>query len=922
MKRQLLFSVALASALTATAQKIDFNLANKPASQVNEDGFIPWGINTCETETKEVEDAEGNKVSITLANDASYAGKRLKSCWEKNGISSSKLIADGFAIYDLDDNNNTPQVTEGAVCLNVTIKGLTPGKHTLMAYHNNNDGYHAPHLDVYVNGEKQQEGVAQTTREKTLSACGMSYVSFVVEEGKDVVISYVTTPSDNDDKSHYYTTSLTVNAFIFDRPNPLTAASDPFPANRDYHVDADNGSLVLSWTAAAKAVKHHVYMGTTADNLTEVSASTQPEYTLTKASNLETYYWRVDEEDAAGNVYEGDVWTFRPRHLAFPGAEGYGKYATGGRGGSVYHVTTLEDNGDDENPIEGSFRYGIKKATGPRTIVFDVGGVIALKKRLTCSDEYVTIAGQTAPGNGIMLRDCPFGMASEGITRFLRMRLGHKEMTSGVISDDDKVNGLDGMGMAGNDNAIMDHCSISWTIDEAFSSRNAKSLTLQRTLISEALNVAGHPNYSAGTAHGYAATIGGGEMSATLKVGSYHHNLLAHCEGRNWSLSGGLDGAGAYDGHHDVFNNVVYNWGGRATDGGSHEINFVNNYYKMGPATTQKKLMRLQLEGTGSGTQSVYVNGNLRQAANNGTITEDKKDDTYKVETSNGQVVNWEPLVTQPFFESLATIESAKAAYKNVLSDVGANQPFLDNHDTRMVSETLAGTTSTIGSRSGKKGLIDSEEDKGCEGFGGLNIINAQRDAHWDTDQDGMPDWWEEVKGVSDSNADDNGDGYTNLEEYLNWMAEPHFTIKQGESITLDMKQYFAGYTNNPSFECEGNDEAMNKLSADTGSNDSEWIFTAQENCGKALVDYTIKVSDDDNISTYARTFHFYLTDGKATGIQDIKANMVADNYEVYNIAGVKVLDGKNMNALPAGIYIIKALKNGKVVSISKTIKP
>lgn len=214
------------------------------------------------------------------------------------------------------------------------------------------------------------------------------------------------------------------------------------------------------------------------------------------------------------------------------------------------------------------------------------------------------------------------------------MRLGHKETNGGTISDEDKVNGLDGMGMAGNDNAIMDHCSISWTIDEAFSSRNAKSLTLQRALISEALNVAGHPNYSAGTAHGYAATIGGGEMSATLKVGSYHHNLLAHCEGRNWSLSGGLDGVGAYDGHHDVFNNVVYNWGGRATDGGSHEVNFVNNYYKMGPATTQKKLFRLQLEGTGSGTQSAYVHGNIRQAAGNGALTEDKLKDTYVVETS------------------------------------------------------------------------------------------------------------------------------------------------------------------------------------------------------------------------------------------------------------------------------------------------
>ena len=364
---------------------------------------------------------------------------------------------------------------------------------------------------------------------------------------------------------------------------------------------------------------------------------------------------------------------------------------------------------------------------------------------------------------------------------------------------------------------------------------------------------------------------------------------------------------------------MVYNWGGRATDGGSHEVNFVNNYYKMGPATTQKKLFRLQLEGTGSGTQSAYVHGNIRQAAGNGALTEDKLKDTYVVETSNGQVVNWEPFVSKPFFESLAAIESAKAAYKNVLCDVGANQPFLDNHDTRMVNETLAGTTTTVGSQSGKKGLIDSEEDKGCEGFKGLNITEAKREANWDTDQDGMPDWWEEVKGVSDGNADENADGYTNLEEYLNWLAEPHFTLKQGESVTIDMKKYFAGYTNNPQFEYEAKGDAMSKMSYNTGTSDSEYIFTANEDCGKSLVDYTIKVSDDDNISTYTRTFHFYLTDGSATGIQNIQTSTAADSYEVYNAAGIKVREGKNLDSLPSGVYIIKALKDGKVISSKKT---
>lgn len=921
MKRHLLFSMALATALAAHAQKIDFNMAGRSDTEVNEEGFTPWVVAQGASDTKVVTDANGNEITITLAVDPNYAGKCIKSCWNKNGKSSSKLVCDGFAIKDLTDDNNTPHVTEGAVRLNVTLHGLPAGKHSLMAYHNDVDKYNSPKLDVYVNGVKKQEGVEQTNATTALvpSACGMSYVSFEAEEGKDVVISYVSTPSDTDNKGSNYNTTVYINAFVFDRPNPKTAASDPYPENRDFHVDGDNGSIKLTWTPASSAVKHHLFMGKDVNDLKEVTSTTQTEYLLSQVSNLDTYYWRIDEEDANGNIYEGDTWTFRSRHLAFPGAEGYGKYATGGRGGVVYHVTNLEDNGDDENPIEGSFRYGIKKVKGPRTIVFDVGGVISLKKRLTCSDEYVTIAGQTAPGQGIMLRDCPFGMASEGITRFVRMRLGHKPLFNGVISGDDGANGLDGMGMAGNDNAIMDHCSISWTIDEAFSSRNAKSLTLQRTLISEALNVAGHPNYGSGTAHGYAATIGGGEMSSTLKVGSYHHNLLAHCEGRNWSLSGGLDGVGAYDGHHDVFNNVVYNWGGRATDGGSHEINFVGNYYKMGPATKQKKLMRLQLEGTGSGSQSVYVSGNIRQAANNGALSEDKKGDTYGYETSGGQQVDWEPLATAPFFESLATVETAKAAYKNVLCDVGANQPFFDNHDTRMVKETLMGTTSTQGSRSGKKGLIDSEEDAGCEGFGGLNITTTTRDANWDTDLDGMPDWWEEANGVTDANADNNGDGYTNLENYLNWMAEPHFTLKPGESTTINMKEYFAGYTNNPMFEL--NTESDQMQYAD-GDNDGEFIFTAEENItGKKLIDYTVKVSDNDNISTYTRTFHFLVSDG-TTGINEVKASMAADKYEVYNVAGMKVAEGKSLSALPSGVYIVKALKDGKTIKSTKVTKP
>ena len=481
-----------------------------------------------------------------------------------------------------------------------------------------------------------------------------------------------------------------------------------------------------------------------------------------------------------------------------------------------------------------------------------------------------------------MLRGAPFGMASDGITRFIRNRRGH-------ISDEDPDNiGLDGLGMAGNDHSIMDHCSVSWTIDEAFSSRGGKSLTLQHTLISEALNVAGHPNYSDGKAHGFAATIGGGEMGGIC--GSYHHNLLAHCEGRNWSISGGLDGSGYYDGHHDVYNNVVYNWGGRATDGGTHEMNFVNNYYKMGPSTSQSTLMTLQLEGTGKGTQSVSVSGNIRQEKNNGKLTEDKKGTTYKYSTSGGQVVDWDPLPTSPFafFNPEGNAETAQAAFKNVLSDAGCTLPRFDNHDKRMVREALNGTTSPVGSRSGKKGLIDSEEDTGCEGFDleKLGITTESRPSDWDTDQDGMPDWFEELKGTNPHNADNNedpdGDGYTNLEDYLNWMAEPNYQV--AESTEINLADWFAGYSA-PSYTIsEGIEGTINgNLLIVTPSTASDKLFS-------------IKVTATEDGISLTRQFNFAHTT-EATGINEFQNNKKQES-RWYN------LNGQTITSPQHGVYI------------------
>ena len=783
MKRISLWLLGTLCTLSLNAQKIDFNLPGKE-SQSLEDGYANWALGRTASGEDTFTSNEGNAVSIKVESVEGTEGNAVFCNWWKDGVTRySKLVSDGIYPIILGSDNNYTWSSSKPMGLKFTISGLSAGKHTLTAYHNNTDGKLSPSyptVKVVVDGTTLQQGIAQTIRAEKTADAGMSHVQFQVTEGKPVVVEYISEPQEG---TTYINTSVAVNALLFDQTNPKTQAANPQPAHQDFHADADSKSITLTWTPAQAATLHHVMVGTDAANLQQVGTTTQPQYTLQQVSNMNTYYWRIDEEDATGTRYEGEVWSFRPRHLAFPGAEGYGRFAIGGRGGSVYHVTSLDDNPSDPQP--GTLRYGIVCEKGPRTIVFDVSGYITLKARLTCSDKYVTVAGQTAPGKGIILRGAPFGMNSDGITRFLRIYRGY------AGTEEEQNRGLDGFGMAGADHAIMDHCTIAWTTDEGFSSRGAKSITLQRTMIAEALNCADHPNYGSGACHGYAATIGGGQGSG---VGSFHHNLLAHCEGRNWSLSGGLTGGGAYDGAHDVFNNVVYNWGGRATDGGSHEINFVNNYYRMGEATSQKYLLRLQLEGTGTGTQSAYVSGNIREEKS-GTLTQDKLNTTYRYETSGGQVVNWEPFVTAPFFPSYATIESAEEALRNVLSDVGCNMPSPTAHEERIVQETLNKTYTYKGSKTGKKGLIDREADAG----GYEEIGSETREADYDSDADGMPNWWEKLHGldpqVADNNSDANGDGYTALEEYLNWMAEPHYFIQPGASLSIPLSPLFAGYS-------------------------------------------------------------------------------------------------------------------------------
>jgi hypothetical protein len=261
-----------------------------------------------------------------------------------------------------------------------------------------------------------------------------------------------------------------------------------------------------------------------------------------------------------------------------------------------------------------------------------------------------------------------------------------------------------------------------------------------------------------------------------------------------------LDGNACYSGRLDLRNNVVYNWGHRATDGGAREVNFVGNYYKPGKATDFFYALNMQHEGTGLGKQQAYFSGNVMP----GYFDEDNQDHGRKYTISNDAVVDWETFVETPFFESFVTTQTAEAAYKDVLSDVGCTEPAVDDHDTRVLKETLNGSYSYVGSVSGKAGLPDNEQDVG----GYEDYPEIKRRSDWDSDGDGLPDWWERyyslnvnsAKGdFSDANTIGT-DGYTELNRYLQWMSEPHYLKKADDSVEIDLKNLFRGYTNSPRY--------------------------------------------------------------------------------------------------------------------------
>ena len=470
---------------------------------------------------------------------------------------------------------------------------------------------------------------------------------------------------------------------------------------------------------------------------------------------------------------------------AFPGAEGGGMYATGGRGGKVIHVTNLNDSG------KGSLREALN-TDGARIIVFDVAGTIALQSDLRISKGNVTIAGQTAPGDGICLKNYTFRIhASNVIVRFIRCRMGDEAAT-----ENDAMQVMD-KGMDTFEKIIIDHCSVSWSTDECASFYGMKDFTFQWNIVSESLRNSVHVKGS----HGYGGIWGG--TNAT-----YHHNLLAHHDSRNPRID--HDYVSPQKGPVSIFNNVVYNWKGNTCYGGEssdkngsdyRKYNFFNNYYKPGPVTPSNHIWFLQPTTSCSNCGGTilpghfYMDGNVMHGKSDLTADNWKagRSSPVSVYISEADAAKIKEAV--PYHsETYQSVHTAERCMDPVLTYSGASFA-RDNIDTRIARETKEGTYTYEGSNvdpkdekgnsleRSYKGLIDSQKDVADATWKDNWPVYAASDEQKakvkDTDGDGIPDAIEDAWGMDKNSAadgsaktlDKNG-RYTNLEMYLHYLVK------------------------------------------------------------------------------------------------------------------------------------------------------
>ncbi len=447
-----------------------------------------------------------------------------------------------------------------------------------------------------------------------------------------------------------------------------------------------------------------------------------------------------------------DATTPSTRVPAFPGAEGFGQFTTGGRGGKVLYVTNLNDEGP------GSFREAVE-TPGPRYILFKVAGNIALQSRLNIKEGNLTIAGQSAPGAGICIKDYPVVIkANNVIIRFLRFRLG-----------DEQKQEADALEARGVSNIIVDHCSMSWSVDECVSFYDNNNTSLQWCIISESLNNSVHHKGE----HGYGAIWGGTNAS-------FHHNLIANHASRNPRLGERAGDIAALTDLTDLRNNVIYNWGDNSCYGGeAMNVNIVNCYYQPGPASSNRHRIIAIDKNTKPETAiyniwgKYYINGNYVADYPKTTADNWGRGVFNQFHSRYGAVSDEEKAAIRIPVEHLinnnVATHSAQDAYEKVLAIGGASY-VRDAVDTRIIENVRQGKYTASGSNGSTNGIIDSQEDVGSWPL--LTTAPAAKD----TAGDGMPDTWKRKHKLPVDQPQANGHElhpvYDNVEVYLNNLVE------------------------------------------------------------------------------------------------------------------------------------------------------
>jgi len=480
-----------------------------------------------------------------------------------------------------------------------------------------------------------------------------------------------------------------------------------------------------------------------------------PDILLKASAGIRVYSIYISRQEGSGG--SGYTWATDPNLQelrAFPGAEGYGQNVSGGRGGKVVKVTTLAD--DATNPPAGSLRWALNQyPDDPITVVFNVSGLISLKGDLRKKRNNFTLAGQTAPGGGICIMDGKVNLG--GSTNFI---IRHMRFRIGTMNGDP-----DGKGSIGIENAsdfILDHCTFGWSGEENMTIYDNNSTTIQWCIIHEGLFSSGHNKGE----RGYGTQWGG-------QTATYHHNLLAHNNTRSPRFNGAR--SNDLDVLIDFVNNVNYNWGkvnscyGGDIERNTHRVNFVNNYYKPGPARpgTSSSYFIESSYASSQGTTKYalwYMSGNYMEgSANTGKNTDNYTGlniGRYPSGTTLSQLKSDTPF-TVPY---PVTTETAQNAYTSVLAGAGAFPR--DSVDTRIVNEVRTGTATGSGTFGTGKGIIDDPVAVG--GYPTYTSLPAPTD----TDGDGIPDAWETANGLNPANAADGAlktlsNVYTNLEVYL-----------------------------------------------------------------------------------------------------------------------------------------------------------